>query len=181
MNVYFCGMIGSGKTTIGRSLAEETGLGFLDLDVEMNRILGHSFHDLVRDKGWLAFRELEYSICKVFAEVRDTVVCLGGGTVRYEWNVDLLRPSGVLILLEASVESLIERVRKADRPRVNAGTTLEQDITLMWTNEKHKYYKAADIVYRTDEKTLEEEVRDLRALLETDPRFKDLAVRSRKT
>ena len=56
-------MIGSGKTTIGEGLAKTLQLDFYDLDQEMDRILGHSFHKLVEDKGWVAFRELEYSIC----------------------------------------------------------------------------------------------------------------------
>jgi len=177
MNVYFCGMIGSGKTTIGKKLAESTGLGFLDLDQEMNAILGYSFHRLVHEKGWLAFRELEYSICKGFSRRKDCVVCLGGGTIRYEWNVDMLKPSGLIVLLEASIETLIERVKLADRPRVNAGTTLEQDVTLMWTNEKHKYYRAADLVYNTERKTVDEEVEDFKTMLVSDHRFAGLSMR----
>ncbi len=176
MNLYLCGMIGSGKTTIGRRLAEETGLGFQDLDQEMERRLGYSFHRLVAEQGWLAFRELEYAICRDFARMDHQVVCLGGGTVRYEWNVDALRGTGPIVLLEASVETLIERVRQADRPRVNQGTTLEEDITLMWTREEHKYRRAAGIVYRSDEKNLEQEVADFRRFLYDDPRFKGILI-----
>ncbi|NJL73491.1 MAG: hypothetical protein HC888_19175 [Candidatus Competibacteraceae bacterium] len=100
MNLYLCGMIGSGKTTIGRRLAETTGLSFTDLDQEMERRLGHSFHRLVAEQGWLAFRELEYAICKDFSRLDHHVVCLGGGTVRYQWNVDVMRGSGPIVLLE---------------------------------------------------------------------------------
>jgi len=174
MNVYFCGMIGSGKTTIGERVAETLGLRFLDLDREMDGRLGYSFHRLVAEKGWLAFRELEYSICKRFASQTDTIICLGGGTVRYEWNTDLLKPTGVFILFEASVEALIDRVRAADRPRVNKDTSLEDDIRLMWENEKHKYYAAADIVYRTDEKAIEKETEEVADIILHDPRFSAL-------
>jgi shikimate kinase len=161
MNIYFSGMIGSGKTTLGRLLAQRLGMPFLDLDEEMDRRLGHSFHELVREKGWLAFRELEYSICKDFTRRRDSVICLGGGTVRYEWNRDLLRGTGLVILLEVSEAELVRRVRAADRPRVNPGTTLEEDISLMWSRERSKYYEAADVVYRAEGKPIEEEVEDL--------------------
>lgn len=174
MNVYFCGMIGSGKTTIGERVAEALGLRFLDLDREMDARLGYSFHRLVAEKGWLPFRELEYSICKYFAAQSDAIVCLGGGTVRYEWNTDLLKPTGVFVLFEASVEALIGRVRQADRPRVNKDTSLEEDIRLMWENEKPKYYAAADIVYRTDEKTIERETEEIEDLILRDPRFSTL-------
>ena len=76
MNIYFCGMIGSGKTTIGKRLAQSLALDFYDLDQEMNRILGYSFHKLVKEEGWVAFRELEYSICKRFAKKDNSIICL---------------------------------------------------------------------------------------------------------
>ena len=162
MNIYFCGMIGSGKTTIGRGLAKSLQLDFYDLDQEMNRILGYSFHKLVEEKGWVAFRELEYSICKGFAKLRNSIICLGGGTVRYEWNMDVLKGTGLIILLTASTEELVRRVKPADRPRVNVGTTLEEDIRTIWQTSKDKYHQAADIVYRTDQKIVEEEIRELK-------------------
>jgi shikimate kinase len=171
MNLYFCGMIGSGKTTIGSRLAAETGLDFFDLDREMDAALGHSFHKLVAEKGWLAFRELEYSIVKGFAGKTNSIICLGGGTVRYEWNIDAIRGTGLVLLLQASVEELVRRVRMADRPRVNAGTTLEQDIELMWKNEGHKYLRAADLVYTSDHKSLDQEVAELKSMLVGDARF----------
>ena len=165
MNIYFCGMIGSGKTTIGEGLAQTLELDFLDLDQEMDRILGYSFHKLVQEQGWVPFRELEYSICKRFAGLDNSIICLGGGTVRYEWNMDVLKGSGPVILLTASLEELIRRVKKADRPRVNPGTSVEQDIRLIWEKSKDKYYRAADIVYTTDQKSIDEEVRELKDLV----------------
>jgi len=165
MNIYFCGMIGSGKTTIGRQLAQTLELDFYDLDQEMDRILGYSFHKLVQEKGWLAFRELEYSICKGFAARDKSIICLGGGTVRYAWNMDVLKGSGPVILLTASLQELVRRVKTADRPRVNTGTTVEEDIRMIWESSKEKYYAAADIVYATDKKSIAEAVRDLKLLI----------------
>ncbi len=80
------------------------------------------------------------------------VIALGGGTVRYEWNRDVLRGTGVIILLKAGLKVLADRVGKNDRPRVNAGTSLEKDIALLWKKYKHLYYKAADLTYKTDQK-----------------------------
>ena len=56
MNVYLSGLIGSGKTTLGRRLADRLGRSFLDLDRELDADLGRSFHELVREEGWLADR-----------------------------------------------------------------------------------------------------------------------------
>lgn len=154
-NIYLCGMIGSGKTTIGRRLAQELELPFNDLDREMDRILGHSFHQLVREKGWVAFRELEYSICKRFARLDSHLICLGGGTVRYEWNMDVLQGTGLFILLTASPDELVRRVRNEQRPRVNVGTTLEEDLQTIWRQSAEKYRRAADVTLDTDGKSIE--------------------------
>ena len=171
MNLYLSGMIGSGKTTLGKELSKRLGREMLDLDQEMDSRLGYSFHKLVAEQGWVPFRELEYSICKWFAEQRGRIVCLGGGTVRYEWNRDALRGSGPIILLEASEEALIERVSKADRPRVNANTTLAEDVAKMWREHAETYRNAADIVYRSDEKQIDEEVEDLLRIVREEPRL----------
>jgi len=165
LNVYLCGMIGSGKTTLGRLLAQGLGFDFRDLDQEMDRILGYSFHRLVEEKGWLAFRELEYSICKRFARFERAVIALGGGTVRYEWNMDVLKGTGPVILLTALNRTLVKRVQEADRPRVNPGTSLEQDIQTIWSEHRDKYLAAADIVYDTETKTPAEAVEELKILL----------------
>ena len=165
MNVYLSGLIGSGKTTLGERLAARLGRPFLDLDREMNAALGRSFHDLVREQGWLAFRELEYDIVKRFA-VQDGAVCaLGGGTVRYAWNRDALRGTGVLVFLEADLATLAARVRATDRPRVNPGASLGEDLAAIWAAAE-PLYRAADLTYRTDRGlSVEEELAELTALL----------------
>ncbi len=159
-------MIGSGKTAVGEQLARQRGWDFFDLDREMDRELGRSFHELVREQGWLAFRELEYKICKRFSRTDRAVVALGGGTVRYEWNTDILRGTGIMILLESDLPTLAERVRKADRPRVNPGVSLTEDLQRIWSSAAHLYRQCADIIYRTDQgKSVSQEVRELEDLL----------------
>jgi len=165
VNVYFSGMIGSGKTTIGKRLARLLEREFLDLDQEMDLILGHSFHKLVQEQGWLAFRELEYSICKDFSGRHNAIIALGGGTVRYEWNRDILKGTGTIIHLNTPLDVLIERVRRADRPRVHASTTLEEDVHRIWTESSSKYLEAADIVYETAQKSLQDEVSELKQII----------------
>jgi shikimate kinase len=165
VNIYLCGMIGSGKTTIGLRLAEAFGLDFYDLDEEMDRRLGYSFHRLVQEQGWLAFRELEYSICKMFSRLKRAMVCLGGGTVRYAWNMDVMRGTGCFVLLTAPLDELIRRVSAADRPRVNPDTDLAGDVQRIWDMHKQKYLAAADIVCSTEGRSIQATVDELSAIL----------------
>ena len=171
MNIYLSGMIGSGKTALGTLLARRLGWSFFDLDQEMDKEVSgrgdpasrpYTFHDLVREQGWLAFRELEYKICKRFSKMNRSVIALGGGTARYEWNRDILQGTGVRILLLADLKVLAERVSRQDRPRVNPGTTLEEDLERIWDEHQEQYLGFADLHYRTDGgKTVFEEVEDL--------------------
>jgi len=162
MNIYLCGMIGSGKTAIGLAISRRLQWTFFDLDQVMEGKAGKRIHDIVAEETWLGFREREYEICKRFSRMNHTVVALGGGTVRYEWNRDILNGSGPIILLTAKLKVLAERVRKNDRPRVNPGATLEQDLALLWKRFKHLYYLAADFTYRTDrDKTVRQEANEI--------------------
>ena len=159
-------MIGCGKTAIGERLAARLDRPFYDLDREMDRELGYSFHRLVQEQGWLKFREIEYDICKRFAGLQRVVAALGGGTPRYTWNRDILRGSGVAILLEADLATLADRVRAADRPRVNPDASLEEDLQRIWSTAGHLYREAADVIYRTDSgKDVDTEVTELLDIL----------------
>jgi shikimate kinase len=166
MNIYLSGMIASGKTTLGQLLAKRLGWSFDDLDTGMMRMAGKPFQQVVAEEGWLGFRVREYNIIKQFAAMDRTVIGLGGGTVRYQWNRDVLSNTGVKILLVADLKTLAERLKDNDRPRVNPGTTMEQDIARIWEQHQDLYYSFADIVYRTDQgKTIEQEVDDLLEIL----------------
>jgi hypothetical protein len=67
--------------------------------------------------------------------------------------------------LTAALAELARRVKLADRPRVNIGTSVEEDIRLIWQKSRDKYYNAANLVYATDQKSIEEEVRELKQLV----------------
>jgi len=165
-NIYLSGLIGSGKTTLGQALAGRLGWPFEDLDSAMQLDANRDFRQVVAEEGWLGFRAREYRICKQFARLERTVVALGGGTVRYEWNRDALRGTGVNILLVTDLDVLADRVRANDRPRVNPGTTLEQDLAMIWGTYRDLYYSLADVVYETARgKTIAQEIDELLEML----------------
>ncbi|MBW2147235.1 MAG: shikimate kinase, partial [Deltaproteobacteria bacterium] len=161
-------MIGSGKTTLGKAIADRLGWPFRDLDRTMESEAGKPFHEVVAEEGWLGFRQREYNICKCFAVMDRSVIALGGGTVRYEWNRDILKGTGVRILLIADLNVLADRVRMNDRPRVNPGTALEEDLKKIWDEHKGLYFNFADIIYATDKgKTVSTQRDEVLELLRT--------------
>ena len=177
VNLYFCGLIGSGKTTIGKRIAELLSLPFYDIDQEIDRRVGYSFHRLVQEQGWVPYREIEYSICKDLARMsRDSsaIVSMAGGTVRYEWNRDILAGTGPVILLEASIPELARRVQNAHRPRVNPGSTSqEEDLRLLWEKHGHKYLASADLRYQTEGKEIDQIVEEITQLILQNPVFEE--------
>jgi len=162
VNIYLCGMIGSGKTAVGKVIAKRLRWAFFDLDRVMESEAGKRIHDIVAEETWVGFRQREYDICKRFSKMDRSVIALGGGTIRYAWNRDVLKGSGMIVLLTASLRVLADRVRRQDRPRVNPGTSLEADIAILWKRYRHLYYGGADLTYRTDQsRTVKQEAGEI--------------------
>lgn len=172
MNLYLCGMIGSGKTSIGKEIAKRLRWPFFDVDQIMEKEAGKRIHDIVAEEGWVSYREREYHIAKRLSQLDRSVVATAGGTVRYQWNMDVFDGTGVFVLLTAKLKILAGRARMNDRPRVHPGTSLENDLSLLWEKYKDRYYGAADFTYRTDRnKTVKEEAEEIIDLLKKKKRF----------
>jgi shikimate kinase len=107
--------MGSGKTTIGRLLAQHLGWIFVDLDTKIEERAGLSIPQIFERQGEPAFRELEFDVLKrglgqIAAEKRAAVVALGGGTITQPRSLELLRESrGLLVWLDCPVEELLAR------------------------------------------------------------------------
>ncbi len=109
-HVFFTGPRASGKTSVGRLLAQRLSRGFVDTDDLVKEQAGQSIAELVDQEGWPAFRALE---SKVLAEVcakEPMVVATGGGMVLAEANRKLMRESGLVFLLWTRAEVLLERL-----------------------------------------------------------------------
>ncbi|MEA3291414.1 MAG: shikimate kinase [Pseudomonadota bacterium] len=110
-NLYLIGLMGVGKTTVGKRLAKLCGLEFLDTDHELERLTGVSI-DLIFDiEGEAGFRRRETELLRVLSAEGGCVIATGGGIVLSEENRRLLRKSGSVIYLRASPELLWERTR----------------------------------------------------------------------
>jgi shikimate kinase len=118
--VYLVGFMGSGKSTVGKLLAQRLGWEFVDLDDEIERRAGRKIADIFSTDGEPAFRELEHQAVAGQVELtkarRPRVVALGGGAFVAKRNRELLATAGLSIYLECPEDILWERIR-AERHR----------------------------------------------------------------
>ena len=119
--IYLVGFMGSGKSTIGRLLADELGWNFIDLDERIESATSTTIAKLFESRGEAAFREIEHEhlqqVVKSVERGSPTVVSLGGGAFSVEKNFQLLVNNGVTIWLDCPLDVLERRVaRHTHRP-----------------------------------------------------------------
>lgn len=110
MNIFLIGYRGSGKTTVGRCLAQRLGWSWLDADEELERRAGKSIQQIFTESGEGAFRDLESAVVADLARLDRHVLALGGGAVLREENRKVLVGSGKIVWLKALPETLQARI-----------------------------------------------------------------------
>jgi shikimate kinase len=119
VRVYLTGFMGSGKTAVGRKLAERLGVPFVDLDSEVEQRAGMTVREVFERHGEPAFRGLEQEALRATGELPDVVVATGGGTVTFEANARWIRSNGVSVWLNPAFATIVSRIGglgKRDRP-----------------------------------------------------------------
>jgi shikimate kinase len=155
MNVILMGFRCTGKSTVGRRLAEMLGVPFTDTDELIERRTGRSISRIVAEQGWPAFRAEERAVIREFAGADHGVIALGGGAVCDAENVDVLKTKGVFVLLAARPEAIVARMARdeahgAQRPSLTGAQSVAEVQTVMAEREP-VYRRLADLVVDTTE------------------------------
>ncbi|MEQ5127394.1 shikimate kinase AroL [Providencia alcalifaciens] len=126
---YIIGPRGSGKTTIGKKLAEKTGYQFIDTDKLILEHAGMSISDIVQQQGWNYFRQLESQILASI-EPQKAIVSTGGGIILASENQQVMRDNGTVIYLRSTPETLAQRLaaepQAEQRPSLTGKSLLEE-------------------------------------------------------
>ncbi len=163
-NIVLCGFMATGKTSVGRRLAQLAGYRFLDLDAEIEKEEGVSIPEIFASRGEPAFRALETAMVERVAGETGLVIATGGGTIVNPHNLDRLRSSGVIVTLTADVPTILERAGSGeDRPMLRADDRERRVRALL--SERAPAYARADITLDTSRAGIEEAARRLLDLL----------------
>jgi shikimate kinase len=108
--LYLVGFMASGKTTIGRALAQELGWPFIDIDTEIEAREGQAISRIFLERGETRFREIETEVINQFASGSSAVVALGGGAFVQPANRELIESRGVTLWLDCPLERIRKRL-----------------------------------------------------------------------
>ena len=153
MNVVLIGFMASGKTAVGRRLAQRLGYAFLDTDQFIESELGCTISDVFAIQGERYFRGLESRLAARLAGLQNTVISTGGGLPITPGNLAHLRRAGTVVFLKASLEDILARLgRDTPRPKVQGGD-LRETVTRV-LDERLPVYEQADLVVESPGKSV---------------------------
>lgn len=134
-NIVLIGMPGCGKTTIGKSVANETDKNFIDTDDEIIKKAGMSIPEIFEKYGEKKFREIESEVIKEVAALQSSVIATGGGAVLNPLNVSLLKENGIIVFIDRPIEDL---VTTDDRP-----LSSNRELLIKRYKERYGIYKSS--------------------------------------
>lgn len=170
MQIALVGYMGSGKSTVGRLLAEATGLDFTDLDHYIEAREAQSIPEIFQQRGELYFRKREHELLKEFLEQQHTgILALGGGTPCYAGNMDLvLSKTPHVFYLQLGVGQLVKRLEPEQQGRPLIAHLDREELPEFIGKhlfERNPFYDKAHHIIRIQEQTPEEVAQEILTIL----------------
>ncbi len=159
MNLVLIGYRGTGKSTLGKLLAERLGLSYVCLDDQIVKRAGMSIPRIVERHGWDYFRDLEEEVVREASQGDRQLIDAGGGVITREANIENLRRNGLVVLLEATVEDIVARIGSdTQRPSLTGTKSFTEEVEEVLQQRRPLYEKAAHHRVNTSELSVEEAV-----------------------
>jgi shikimate kinase len=148
-NIVLCGFMGTGKSSVGRLVAEQLHFDFLDTDVVIEARAGKKIAEIFAEQGEAAFRQLESKIVHELEQRKRTVISTGGGLVVNPDNMASLQTHALVVCLWASPETIWSRVKnQSHRPLLQDPDPLEKIRALL--AERSPAYHQANVSLTTE-------------------------------
>lgn len=167
--IYLVGSRGSGKTSVGKILAQQLAWGFVDTDALLCEMQGKCIAKIVEAEGWDLFRDYESAALLAASKESKHVVATGGGIILREKNRDIMRTHGVVIFLEVPPEELVRRLSadplEAQRPSLTGKSLLDEVKEVL--SVRQKLYEDSAHIIVDGSKPIKAIIDNIMELLET--------------
>ncbi len=145
-NIILCGFMGCGKSTVGALLAKKSGMAFVDMDTYIEKKEHRSISRIFAESGEDYFREKEREASRELSQKKGLVIAAGGGTLTFEENVQVLRKTGRIVLLDLPLETVSRRLSgDTSRPLLNRPDK-EAAMKELYERRLPLYRAAADLI-----------------------------------
>ena len=154
MNIILIGYRGTGKSVVGKILAQRLSMDYVGMDANIVKRAGMTIPQIVEQFGWARFRDIETEAARALAGRDNLVVDTGGGVIERPENMPALKASGPVFWLKASVETIVQRIRRDDqRPALTEGKSFTEEVAEVLQQRRNKYRRAARYEIDTDDLT----------------------------
>lgn len=154
-NIVLVGFMGTGKTSVGRRLAMQLRMRYVDTDDIIEQDSGRRISNIFEEDGEPAFRDLESEAVRKAAKLYNHIISTGGGVVLRDANMEALKRGGIIFCLTATPEEIYRRVRhQTHRPLLQTPDALAKIRSML--EERCPYYAEADYTVRTTGRSFQE-------------------------
>lgn len=154
-HIFLYGPPGTGKSTIGKLIAGNLKLPFIDLDRVIETNAGKSIPEIMESQGEAAFRDLEISALKNLVNEKESVIALGGGALLREENKNFAQANGKVLLLMAELNTLLKRLQNKPNQRPLLAGDLESKLASL-LEKRNEHYNSFPLKIHVDNKTAEQ-------------------------
>jgi len=166
-NIFLIGPMGAGKTSIGRSLANQLGKEFYDSDEEIEKKMGVSLSWIFDLEGMQGYREREKKIIDELSLLNNIILSTGGGCVETPEVCEYLQQRGLIIYMEVSLETQLNRLKRDKKRPLLQSENPQEVLKHLWETREPIYENIADFTVVTDHRSIREVCDDITSWLKT--------------
>ena len=145
-NICIMGLMGSGKSIIGKDLSKNLNLKFYDTDKEIELMTNKKISEIFKEEGESYFRDIEEKVCIEILTIDNCVISLGGGSIISKKIRKIIKSNSYSIYLQVTLNNLLSRLKLSrKRPLLNDNSS-KSEIMRKLLKDRQKYYEKADLI-----------------------------------
>ncbi len=164
-NIYLIGMMGSGKTTIGRKLSKKLNMDFVDVDTDIEFINDRTILEIFNEFGENKFREMESAYFIEKSKEENKIFSTGGGIILRKKNREVLINHGLTFLLELDCNILLNRIKDIDNRPLLSGSDNLETIYDIWNQRKKYYYNSCHHIINVNNLSVKDAIEEIITIL----------------